>query len=454
MNQYDTIVAQATPIGTGSIGILRISGVKTVKIAKKILGKLPKPRYAEYLSFKDYEGKTLDKGIALWFPKPHSFTGEDVLELHCHGGPIILDLLLKYIITFSQVRIAKPGEFSERAFLNEKIDLTQAEAIVDLINASSEQSVRSAVNSLQGTFSKHINKIIKDIINLRVYIEAKIDFPDEEIEYISNNNILNQLNSIITDLDQLISEAHQGCLLREGIKIVIAGYPNAGKSSLFNYLSKKENAIVTSIAGTTRDVLHENVNIDGMPLHILDTAGLRNSNDEIEYIGIKKALYEIEQADHVLFMVDGSNTDSKQSVKILSDCLSTLTKKISVTIIRNKADVTGEPLGLIKINGFSIIHLSVLNNIGMNTLFEHLKTTVGFKYNTEGNFIARRRHLQALQIAHDHLIKSNKKLSKNCTDELIAEDLRFSQMELNKITGNFTSNNILNEIFSSFCIGK
>ncbi|BBU79581.1 hypothetical protein EIMP300_09810 [Escherichia coli] len=321
MSDNDTIVAQATPPGRGGVGILRISGLKAREVAETVLGKLPKPRYADYLPFKDADGSVLDQGIALWFPGPNSFTGEDVLELQGHGGPVILDLLLKRILTIPGLRIARPGEFSERAFLNDKLDLAQAEAIADLIDASSEQAARSALNSLQGgavhraspirifAFSARVNHLVEALTHLRIYVEAAIDFPDEEIDFLSDGKIEAQLNDVIADLDAVRAEARQGSLLREGMKVVIAGRPNAGKSSLLNALAGREAAIVTDIAGTTRDVLREHIHIDGMPLHIIDTAGLREASDEVERIGIERAWQEIEQADRVLFMVDGTTTE-------------------------------------------------------------------------------------------------------------------------------------------------
>ncbi|MDE3946097.1 tRNA uridine-5-carboxymethylaminomethyl(34) synthesis GTPase MnmE, partial [Glaesserella parasuis] len=298
----ETIAAQATPIGRGGIGILRVSGPIATEVAQAVLGKCPKPRIADYLPFKDEDGTVLDQGIALFFKAPHSFTGEDVLELQGHGGQVILDLLLNRILKVKGVRIARAGEFSEQAFLNNKLDLAQAEAIADLIDATSEQAARSALKSLQGEFSNKINELVDSVIYLRTYVEAAIDFPDEEIDFLADGKIEAKLNEIIAQLANVRQEAKQGTILREGMKVVIAGKPNAGKSSLLNALAGREAAIVTDIAGTTRDVLREHIHIDGMPLHIIDTAGLREASDEVEKIGIKRAWDEIEQADHVLLM--------------------------------------------------------------------------------------------------------------------------------------------------------
>ena len=454
MSTSDTIVAQATPPGRGGVGILRVSGRAASQIAQEILGKLPKPRFADYLPFRDADGSTLDQGIALWFPGPNSFTGEDVLELQGHGGPVILDLLLKRIISLDGVRIARPGEFSERAFLNDKLDLAQAEAIADLIDASSEQAARSAVNSLQGAFSNRVHHLVEALTHLRIFVEAAIDFPDEEIDFLSDGKIEAQLNTVIGDLDAVRAEARQGSLLREGMKVVIAGRPNAGKSSLLNALAGREAAIVTDIAGTTRDVLREHIHLDGMPLHIIDTAGLREASDEVERIGIERAWNEIEQADLVLFMVDGTTTDATEPSQIWPEFMARLPETLPIVVVRNKADITGETLGMTEVNGHSLIRLSARTGDGVDLLREHLKQVMGFNHNMEGGFLARRRHLQALELAAEHLIRGKDQLLGARAGELLAEELRMSQQALSEITGEFTSDDLLGRIFSSFCIGK
>ncbi len=454
MSHSDTIIAQATPPGRGGVGILRISGSRARDVAQAVLGKLPKPRHADYLAFYDASASVLDQGIALWFPGPHSFTGEDVLELQGHGGPVILDMLLRSILTLPGVRIARPGEFSERAFLNDKLDLAQAEAIADLIDASSEQAARSAMNSLQGAFSTRVNTLVEALTHLRIFVEAAIDFPDEEIDFLSDGKIEAQLNSVITSLDAVRAEAHQGSLLREGMKVVIAGRPNAGKSSLLNALAGREAAIVTDIAGTTRDVLREQVHIDGMPLHIIDTAGLRTASDEVERIGIERAWQEIEQADRVLFMVDGTTTDATDPAQIWPDFMARLPARLPVTVVRNKADITGETPGLSEVNNHSLIRLSARNGDGIDALREHLKSCMGFDTSMEGGFLARRRHLQALEQAATHLQQGKEQLLGARAGELLAEELRLAQQHLSEITGEFTSDDLLGRIFSSFCIGK
>ena len=450
----DTILAQATPPGRGGVGIIRISGNQVKEVAQAVLGKLPKPRYAEYLPFLDENGQVIDQGIALFFPNPHSFTGEDVLELQGHGGPIILDLLIKRILSIPATRIARPGEFSERAFLNDKVDLAQAEAIADLIDASSEQAAKYAMSSLQGVFSNKINELVNLLINLRIFVEAAIDFPEEEIDFLSDGKIETQLKDVIKQLNDVRSEAKQGSLLREGMKVVIAGRPNAGKSSLLNALSGRDSAIVTDIAGTTRDVLREHIHIDGMPLHIIDTAGLRDAYDEVERIGIERAWVEIEQADRVLLMVDGTTTTEINPEKLWPEFMQRLPSHIPVTVIRNKADLTGETLGYSDVSQYSLIRLSARTGNGVDLLRDHLKQTMGFSATAEGGFLARRRHLQALEQAAKHLDNGLEQLITYHAGELLAEELRLAQESLSEITGSFTSDDLLGKIFGSFCIGK
>ncbi|HDR1123585.1 tRNA uridine-5-carboxymethylaminomethyl(34) synthesis GTPase MnmE [Pasteurella multocida] len=450
----ETIVAQATAPGRGGIGILRVSGPKAVVVAHAVLGKCPKPRMADYLPFKDSDGSVLDQGIALYFKAPHSFTGEDVLELQGHGGQVVLDLLLKRILQLEGLRLARPGEFSEQAFLNDKLDLAQAEAIADLIDASSEQAARSALKSLQGEFSNKVNQLVDSVIYLRTYVEAAIDFPDEEIDFLADGKIEAHLNDIITQLDHVRSEAKQGSILREGMKVVIAGRPNAGKSSLLNALAGREAAIVTDIAGTTRDVLREHIHIDGMPLHIIDTAGLREATDEVERIGIVRAWSEIEQADRILLMLDSTEADNQDLEKVRSEFLTKLPSNIPVTIVRNKADLSGEKEGIVEQNGYTVITLSAKTQQGVALLREHLKQSMGYQTNMEGGFLARRRHLEALEQAATHLQQGHVQLTQFYAGELLAEELRRVQNHLSEITGQFTSDDLLGNIFSSFCIGK
>ncbi|MDO9759009.1 tRNA uridine-5-carboxymethylaminomethyl(34) synthesis GTPase MnmE [Glaesserella parasuis] len=450
----ETITAQATPIGRGGIGILRVSGPLATEVAQAVLGKCPKPRIADYLPFKDEDGTVLDQGIALFFKAPHSFTGEDVLELQGHGGQVILDLLLNRILKVKGVRIARAGEFSEQAFLNNKLDLAQAEAIADLIDATSEQAARSALKSLQGEFSNKINELVDSVIYLRTYVEAAIDFPDEEIDFLADGKIEAKLNEIIAQLANVRQEAKQGTILREGMKVVIAGKPNAGKSSLLNALAGREAAIVTDIAGTTRDVLREHIHIDGMPLHIIDTAGLREASDEVEKIGIKRAWDEIEQADLVLLMIDSNESQADSFQQEWATFLAKLPKNIPVTVIRNKVDLTGEAGSLVQADNFTVIRLSAQTKVGVDLLREHLKKSMGYQSSTEGGFIARRRHLVALETAAEHLERGHIQLTQFYAGELLAEELRMVQNALSEITGQFTSDDLLGNIFSSFCIGK
>lgn len=450
----ETIAAQATAPGRGGVGIIRISGPKASEVAKHMLGKVPETRKAEYLPFKGDEDEAIDQGIALFFKGPNSFTGEDVLELQGHGGPVILDMLLNRILALPFARMAKPGEFSEQAFLNDKLDLTQAEAIADLINASSEQAAKSALHSLQGDFSKLVHQLVEDVIHLRMYVEAAIDFPEEEIDFLADAKIVNDLKAIISSVDDVKSQAQQGSIIREGMRVVIAGRPNAGKSSLLNALSGKETAIVTDIEGTTRDVLTEQIHIDGMPLHIIDTAGLRESPDKVEQIGIERAWNEINQADRVLLMIDSSTSENTSPMEFWPEFFEQLPKSLGVTVVRNKADMSGAKIGIDETQSNPTITLSAKTGDGVELLKDHLKQCIGYQGSVEGSFMARRRHLTALQNAHQHLITGYEQLEAFMAGEILAEELRLCQQELNEITGEFTSDDLLGKIFSSFCIGK
>ena len=454
MYQNDTIVAQATAPGRGGVGILRVSGPDCEAVAMAVLGKVPRLRYAEYLPFLDEQGQVLDQGIALLFKGPNSFTGEDVLELQGHGGPVVLDMLLRRILLLPGIRTARPGEFSERAFLNDKLDLAQAEAIADLIEATSEQAARSALHSLQGDFSRRINDLVEALIRLRIYVEAAIDFPEEEIDFLSDGKVAGDLYAVIDRLARVQQEARQGALLREGMKVVIAGRPNAGKSSLLNALAGRESAIVTEIAGTTRDVLREHIHIDGMPLHIIDTAGLRHTEDAVEKIGIERAWAEIAQADRVLFLVDGTTTQATDPRQIWPEFVERLPAHIGMTLVRNKADLTGEPLATSEEQGHPVYRISAKTGLGLDALRQHLKACMGYQGNVEGGFMARRRHLEAINHADEHLQLAREQLEVYAAGELVAEELRLAQEFLSEITGQFTSDDLLGRIFSSFCIGK
>ena len=467
-NGKTTIAAQATAPGRGGVGIIRVSGPEAKNVAQAILGKIPEIRKAEYLPFLGTNKDTLDQGIALFFQAPNSFTGEDVIEFQGHGGPVILDMLLNTILALPKVKMAKPGEFSEQAFLNDKLDLTQAEAIADLINSSSEQAARSALHSLQGDFSKLVNEMVESIIHLRMYVEAAIDFPEEEIDFLADKKVLNDLKAIINQVESVQKQAQQGSIIREGMRVVIAGRPNAGKSSLLNALSGKETAIVTDIAGTTRDVLTEQIHIDGMPLHIIDTAGLRDSDDKVEQIGIERAWQEIKQADRVLLMVDASENHSvledEQDIKnYYPEFFDKLPSNIGLTLVRNKADlnqtINQKNVGLAEFSDdkqvkHAVVTLSAKTGDGVDSLKEHLKNIMGYQGSTEGGFMARRRHLTALNNTHQHLITGLDQLESFVAGEILAEELRICQQELDQITGEFTSDDLLGKIFSSFCIGK
>ena len=448
MSTTDTIAAQATPGGRGGVGIIRISGALCKSIAQTLLGSIPPPRYAKFASFKDDAGQVLDEGLVLFFPAPHSYTGEDVLELQGHGGPVIIDMLLQQIFHMG-ARPARPGEFSERAFLNDKIDLTQAEAIADLIDAGSQQAARSAMRSLQGEFSTIVNSLADGLMELRLYVEAAIDFPEEEIDFLADRRLVERLDTLESELAAIKRVTEQGVLLKEGMQIVLAGRPNAGKSSLLNALAGREAAIVTAVPGTTRDIVREEIHIDGMPLHIIDTAGLHESDDLVEQEGIKRTHSMLGQADQVLVILDDSQGETLQT-----SIINEIPKNLPMTLIHNKIDISGHEAGIVENEGQIEIFLSAKKGQGLELLRDHLKISAGFKGGSEGLFLARRRHLEALNQTEKHLRTARTQLQNYKAGELLAEDLRQAQQALAEITGAVTSDELLGRIFSSFCIGK
>ncbi|XOV86206.1 MAG: tRNA uridine-5-carboxymethylaminomethyl(34) synthesis GTPase MnmE [Pseudomonadota bacterium] len=449
VSSKDTIAALATPPGRGGIGIVRISGTGVANIAAAVLGKLPKPRKAWLTDFVAADGSVLDRGIALFFPGPDSFTGEDVLELQGHGGPVVMDMLLERVVD-AGARIALPGEFSERAFLNDKIDLTQAEAIADLIDSVSQQAARGAVRSLAGEFRQRIDELSEKMIGLRMLVEAAIDFPEEEIDFLDDDRIGSALVEIQKILAATLAEASQGALLREGISLVIVGRPNAGKSSLMNQLTGNESSIVTSVPGTTRDLVREHIHIDGIPLRLVDTAGLRQSPDEVEAEGIRRALQAASAADQVLLVIDASLGADQQLAEVES-LKSELASAGNVTVVLNKVDLVDS---VRQRNLVSPLLVSAKTGEGLDKLKAHIKRLAGFDSAGEGSFTARRRHLDALRRAEAALVRGHQELLQNKAGELLAEELRLAHESLCEITGEFSSDDLLGKIFSSFCIGK
>jgi len=453
-HERETIAAVATAPGRGGIGVVRVSGPRAKAVAITLSGREPTARYAHYGPFHADDGEVIDEGLMLFFPGPNSFTGEDVLELQGHGGPVVMDMLLRRCVELG-ARLARPGEFSERAFLNDKLDLAQAEAIADLIEASSAQAARNAVRSLQGEFSRRVHQLTEKLIQLRIYVEAAIDFPEEEIDFLADGRVLALLQGVRQELSEVIREAGQGALLREGMNVVIAGRPNAGKSSLLNALAGREAAIVTDIAGTTRDVLREHIHIDGMPLHIIDTAGLRDTDDQVERIGVERAIKAIEDADRILLVMDASAASGDAGESGWPEVLTIRPDRNKTTLIRNKADLTGEDATLaIDPDGCTTLSLSARSGDGLEMLREHLKDCMGYDQTAESGFSARRRHLDALRQAAEHLEHGHAQLTLAGAGELLAEDLRQAQQALGEITGAFSSDDLLGRIFSSFCIGK
>jgi tRNA modification GTPase len=445
----DTIAAIATPPGAGGVGIIRISGPAARHIGATVAGLKLAPRHAHFARFRDGAGAVLDEGIVVSFPSPHSFTGEDVVELQAHGGPVVLDMLLRRAIELG-ARLARPGEFSERAFLNGKLDLAQAEAVADLIAAGTEAAARSAVHSLQGTFSAAINDIVEAITRLRMYVEAAIDFPEDEIDFLADERLLDQIDAIEEKLETLRASARQGSLLRDGINLVLAGRPNAGKSSLLNALAGQETAIVSEIPGTTRDVIRERIQIDGLPVHVLDTAGLRDSGDVVEIEGVRRARSAMEQADRVLLVVDDAATSDDDVEQLVSE----LPPGIPRTIVRNKIDISGREPGFIDTRCYKEVSISARTGAGLELLRQHLKDCVGYRGAESGVFLARRRHLDAIDRAYRHVVAGREQLRTSRAGELLAEELREAQQDLGEITGAFTSDDLLGRIFADFCIGK
>ncbi len=453
MAHTDTIVAVATAPGRGGIGIVRLSGPKVPELAAVLLGELPPARRATLGAFKAADGAVIDAGIALFFPGPKSYTGEHVLELHGHGGPIVLEALVQRALELG-ARRARPGEFTERAFLNDKIDLAQAEAVADLIDAGSREAARAAMRSLQGEFSAMVAGLTEAVIDLRTYVEAAIDFPEEEVDFLGDAALAERLESVRGHLDAVEQAARQGRVLRDGMTVVIAGPPNAGKSSLLNRLAGYDAAIVTPIAGTTRDVLRERIDIDGMPLHVLDTAGLREATeDAIEQEGIRRAQAEMRRADRVLFVIDAA---ADPGARAYAEARAALPEGVPVTLVLNKCDLaTGVPLAdTVTLAGPQWLAISAKTGEGLELLREHLKRVMGYSVAGAGTVTARARHLEALALARRHVETAARLLTERRAGELMAEELRAAQRALEEITGAFTSEDLLERIFGSFCIGK
>jgi len=462
----DTIAAIATASGKGGIGIVRISGCRAKEIGEKLTGKNLVARHAHYCDFRDHQKNQIDQGIALFFPSPHSFTGEDVVELQAHGSQYLLDQLLTEVLSFG-ARLARPGEVSERGFLNDKIDLVQGEAIADIIESASSTASLSALKTLQGEFSDRINKLVEDITQLRVYVEAAIDFPEEEIDFISDPTIASSLEQLIESVRSVQQAAVRGSIINRGLNVVILGKPNAGKSSLLNALAGREQAIVTSQPGTTRDVLHENIEIDSLPLKIIDTAGLRESTDEIEQEGIRRAASESACADIVLYIQDDSKPNKNPCpglTGILEELASyhiNLPENALLISVNNKIDLNNqnpyirlENKNAAETGRLAVIGLSAKQKTGLELLVGHIREYFDLNNTTENSFTARRRHLDCIQRALDSLLTGSKQLASHQAGELLAEDLRQAQNALGEITGKTIADDLLGEIFSSFCIGK
>jgi tRNA modification GTPase len=445
-NKTDTIAAIATAAGSGGIGVVRVSGPAAQSIATEILGHCPKPRYAAYLPFLDADDQLIDRGIAIYYAAPNSYTGEDVLELQAHGGPALMQILLSRCLSIG-ARQAAPGEFTRRAYLNDKMDLAQAEAVADVINAATTEAAKSAMRSLSGEFSNRINQLLTRLIELRMYVEACLDFPEEEIDFITQGNVEQKINDIVTALQKIYGEAKQGNLLREGMTVVLVGQPNVGKSSLINQLAAEEVAIVTSIAGTTRDTIKSSIQINGIPLHVVDTAGLRETEDEIERFGIARTWRALENANIALLLVDSTHGITKMEKSIIER----LPKDLPKIWVHNKIDLSSKASGAETVDQEVHIYLSAKTGLGIDLLREHLLKLIGWRSTGEGVFMARTRHLEAIKQVEQFLLTGLAAIGQS---EIVAENLRTAQEALNTITGEFTPDDLLGEIFSKFCIGK
>ena len=437
----DLIAAIATAPGRGGVGMVRVSGADIIPLATAILGRVPEPRHATFSRFRDSEGEVLDEGIALHFSAPHSFTGEHVLELQGHGGPVVLNLILQRCLELG-ARVAEPGEFSRRAFLNGKLDLAQAEAVADLIDAASSEAARSAVRSLSGAFSARIAELVEVLTRLRMLVEATLDFPEEEIDFLRDADAYGRLDAIDASLQAVRAQARQGALLREGLTVVLIGQPNVGKSSLLNQLAGFEAAIVTEVAGTTRDTVREAIQIEGVPLHIIDTAGLRETDDAVEKIGIARTWAAVEKADVALLLVDAAHGLGEREATILERL-----PRVERLTIHNKTDLTAETPRVVG----DEVWLSAKTGAGVELLRGKLLELAGWQATGEGAFMARTRHLDALARGAAHLAAAREAAGQL---ELFAEELRLAQAALSEITGEFTADDLLGEIFSKFCIGK
>ena len=450
MTRTDTIVAAATPPGRGGVGIVRVSGPGTLELATTLLGELPAPRRATFARFLDAQQDPIDAGLALFFPAPHSYTGEHVLELHGHGGPLVMETLVGRALELG-ARRAQPGEFTQRAFLNDKLDLAQAEAVADMIDAGSRAAVRAAMRSLQGEFSAMVRALTEAVIELRTYVEAAIDFPEEEVDFLADRELAERFEAVRDHFAGVLASARQGQLLREGMVVVIAGRPNAGKSSLLNRLAGYDAAIVTPVPGTTRDVVRERIHLDGMPLHVLDTAGLRQGGDVVEEEGIRRAQAEMQRADRVLFVIDVVEDPQGTAVR---EERARLPADVPLTLVFNKCDLAAGLPVADEVGGPPRFMISALTGAGLPELRAHLKACMGFQSVDGGAISARRRHLEALARAREHTEEASRLLTERRAGELVAEELRAAQQALNQITGEFTSEDLLGRIFAGFCIGK